>query len=317
MNASDLTVFEDTAVGLHRTKFLILLLCQVSSALISLAIFAFFIKRPHHLTDLRHRAILLLLIVNFVQLVCDLPMAMHFYRLGYVTPATPAYCTWWTFFEYTLDVAGALLVVTISLQRHVLVFHDQLLHVTRNRWLLYYIPLLLCIVYPCTVYLIIIVILPCDGTQWDYTSNVCGFANCYLVYSKGLALFDWIAHNGTPTVVIFLANVTLVLRVIMQKHRRQQRINWKKQRRMTLQLLSISILFLIAWVPSLLIGLGQQLTTYTFLAQFQKDYALDLIYLMCLFLPWVCLGQLPEFSHWLRKRWRRQPQNLNNTIRPL
>lgn len=112
-------------------------------------------------------------------------------------------------------------------------------------------------------------------------------------------MFDWTINNGLPTLVIIVSNISLMIRVVKQKRRVQQRINWRKQRRMTLQLLSISILFLFAWLPSLSIGLGQQFFNPNFLAEIQKNYALDLIYLMCLFLPWVCLGQLPQFIQWI------------------
>jgi hypothetical protein len=49
---------------------------------------------------------------------------------------------------------------------------------------------------------------------------------------------------------------------------------------MTLQLLRISSPYLIAWLPSLIIGLGQKIISPIFFAQLQSDYALDLIYLM-------------------------------------
>jgi hypothetical protein len=38
----------------------------------------------------------------------------------------------------------------------------------------------------------------------------------------------------------------------------------------------------------------------TFLAEIQTDYFFDLIYLVCLFLPWVCLGLLPELLVWIK-----------------
>jgi hypothetical protein len=149
-----------------------------------------------------------------------------------------------------------------------------------------------------------------------FTSNLCGYANCYLEYDKVLGTFDWGVNNGLPIVIIILANIALVVRVIKQKRRRQQHPNSRKnQRRMTLQLLRISSLYLISWLPSLIIGVGQQLISPNFLAELQSDYALDLIYLVCLFLPWVSLRLLPECTKWIRKQMHcgRTPRNI---VRP-
>ncbi|CAF4979084.1 unnamed protein product, partial [Rotaria socialis] len=53
-------------------------------------------------------------------------------------------------------------------------------------------------------------------------------------------MYDWAANNGSPAIVIMLANFALVLRVIRHKRRQQGGYSWKKQRRMTLQLVFIS-----------------------------------------------------------------------------
>lgn len=301
-----MAAIEDGSRVLYQVKFVVLLLIQVPSMITSLLIAWFFATHRRLVREPRYQALFLLLTINFMQLSFDLPMPMHFYRIGFIAPSTPAYCTWWTFLEYTLEVSTAMLMATISIQRHILVFHENLL---RNRWtcaLLHYLPLLICLGYPVIFYLIVIVFYPCDGTQWDYSSNVCGYANCHLVYNRVLGTFDWAAHNGLPTLVIIVANAALILRVVNQKRRCQQRIVWRKQRRITVQLLSISALFLIAWLPSLSIALVQQLLDPNFLVEVQKDYMLDLLYLMCLFLPWICLRQLPRANQWLRRQlcWR-------------
>ncbi|UJR32524.1 hypothetical protein I4U23_019986 [Adineta vaga] len=307
----------DSLATLYRIKFIFLLTFQIFGIAISLLIFWFFLTHRALLRDIRHQAILLLLGNNFIQLTCDLPMPIYFYYIGHVNPATSAYCTWWTFFEYMLDVITALLVVVITIQRHILIFHDSIFRKRITRWLLYYVPLLLCFVYPFILYMVLIVFYPCDGLQWDYSSNVCGFANCHLVYSKTLSTFDWAAHNGMPTLIIILGNVSLIIRVIKQKRRHQQHITWRKQRRITLQLLAVSMLFLVAWLPGLVIALIQQTIDPNFAIDFQRNYALDLVYFMCIFLPWICIGQLPRFVQWIGKRICRKRNATINIVRPM
>ncbi|CAF3055715.1 unnamed protein product [Rotaria sp. Silwood2] len=307
--------FQDTKFVLHRTKFFILIILQIPAIVITLLIFAFFITHRTMLNILQNQALLILLIVNFVELVADLPMPISFYYHGYISPATNGYCIWWTFFEYNLHLISELIVATISIQRHILIFQANVFHTRFKRFLLYYVPLALCFIYPIIFYIIIIFLYPCDGTQWDYTSNMCGYANCYLVYNKVLGTFDWAANNGSPVVIIMLANMALVIRVIRHKRRQQQANSWKKQRRMTIQLLSISSLYLFAWLPSLTIGVTQQLNSPSFLANIQTDYTLDFMYSIALLSPWIYLKLLPELLKWIRNLLHRG-QLARNVVRP-
>ncbi|CAF1675034.1 unnamed protein product [Rotaria magnacalcarata] len=311
----DMKTFEDSKFVLHRTKFFILITLQIPAIIISLLIFAFFIKHRTTLNALQNQALLILLIVTFVELVADLPMPINYYYLGYVSPATPSYCNWWTFFEYSIHLISELLMATISIQRHALIFSPNIFQSRLNLYVLYYAPLAICVTYPFIFYFIIILIAPCDGTQWDFTSNMCGYANCYLLYDKFLGMFDWAANNGSPVVVIMLANLALVIRVIRHKRRQQGGYSWKKQRRMTVQLVLISSLYLFAWLPSLTIGVTQIMNSPIFLANIQTDYTLDFMYLISLLSPWIYIKLLPDFKRWILKKVRRD-ELTRNTVRP-
>lgn len=307
---------EDSKIVLYRVKFFILLILQIPSILFYVLIFTFLVTHRPLLKIHKNQALLLLLVVNFLEASCDLPMTIYFYYLGRVSPATAAYCTWWTFFEYTLSVSSEFLMATISIQRHILIFNGNILHIRIKRFLLHQFPLLLCVVYPTILYLSLVVIYPCDGTQWDFTSALCGMANCYLENSNILATIDWAVDNGMPIVAIILANVALVARVVWQKRRLQQPISWQKQRRMTLQLLSISWLYFVAWLPNTIIAVIQEINDSDFVAEIQANYVFDLLYLVCLLMPWVCLGMLPEFKKWIWKLLKLQ-QPRRNVVAPV
>ncbi len=285
----------------HHVKFFLILILLIPSTILCVLIFAFFIIHRTTLRKLQNKALLVLLIVNFIQLTCNLPICIHFFRLDRVSPATVTYCKWWLFLESTLDAINEFLVAIISIQRHILIFQPNILNLRSKRYILYYQPLLLCIIYPIVFYMITVVFYPCDNTRWDFTSNMCGQNACYYSNNQILAEFDWIGNTAVPTIVILLANVALVIRVIKQKRRRRQTIPWSKQRRMTLQLLGMSSLYLITWIPSIVVGFIQQLKPSSFLYRIEEDYIADLTYLICLFLPWICIGLLPEFKKWVFK----------------
>ena len=115
--------------GLHRIKFSILLIFQIPAYILTLLIFAFFIKNTRLLSISHNQALLILLVVNFIQLSVTLPMNLNFYANSVVSPATPTFCQWWTFIEFTLYVTSEYLIATISVQRHTLVFNSHAMRV--------------------------------------------------------------------------------------------------------------------------------------------------------------------------------------------
>ena len=311
-NTDHIDLSDDNRQILHRVKFSILLILEIPALLLSLLIFYFFLRNQPILQVPQNCALFILLVVNFIQLSVVLPFSIHFYALDFVRPAVPIYCMSWTFLAYSVYAISEYLMATISVQRHMLVFHSHLLRIRRMRILLHHSPLIFFLIYPTAFYIYAIFIYPCDGTQWDYTSTVCGFANCHLVLNKVLGTFDWIVNNGLPILINALANALLIVRVIRQKRQQQRPVTWKQQRRMTVQLFCISSLYIVGWAPSLIVGLIQILVNPTFLAEVQTVYFIELINIICLLLPWVCIGLVPELLRWIKTICHIAPQR--NTV---
>jgi hypothetical protein len=296
---------------IHRVKFYLVLSLQIPAIVLFLCIFAFFITNRIHLRKLQNQALIVLFIVNFIQLTLNIPLLLHFLRLNRISPAKSTYCKFWMFVEYTLDAINEFLVAIMCIQRHTLVFRPNLFHIRSKLYLFYYLPLLLGFIYPVGFYMGSVIFYPCDNTQWNFTLNMCGDTICYLSSDLRLALYDWTVNSGLPIVVIILANIVLVIRVIRQKSRRQRVVTWSKQRRMTLQLLGISSLYLTTWLPSIIAGSLQQVNPSIHLYEIEEDYISDLPYLICLLLPWICIGMLPDFNKWMLKHFHRLKRPLN------
>ena len=302
---------------LHQIKFFLVLILQIPAIILFLFIFVYFITNPSHLRKLQNQALLVLLIVNFIQLSVNIPLLVHYLRLSRISPATRTYCKFWMYVEFTLDGTNELLVAIMSIQRHTLIFQPNILHIRFKRYLLYYLPLLFGTFYGAIFYTGAVIFYPCDDAQWNFTLNMCGDTICYLSDNLVLATFDWVVNNGFPIVVIMLSNTVLIIRVIRQKSRRQRAIPWSKQRRMTLQLVSISSLYLVTWFPTIITGVMQQLNPSNDLYNIQEGYLSDLTYLICLLLPWICIGMLPDFKKWMLKQFRRliRPSNTVAVLR--
>ncbi|CAF1475463.1 unnamed protein product [Adineta ricciae] len=317
LNTTDMEVFVDQKFILHQVKFWLILVLQIPAILISLLIFVFLFTHRPVLRSPQNQILCILLTINLIQLAFDLPLPLHFYYHGYVSSASPRFCMFWTFFEFTLYATSEFLVATMSIQRHILIFSS---HVLRIRWkhiVFYDLPILFCLVYPITFYACIIFFYPCDGRiPYDYTNNLCGFTDCYLMYDRFWGTYDWLVNNGSPMCIDSLANFFLIMRVVQQKHRRQQNVSWRQQRHMIRQLFCVSTLYIIGWGPCLVVGVYQIFVDPNFLSAVQSGYLLDLIYGICLFLPWMYLGVLPDFKKWILVLCRcgQRPNTVGTTV---
>lgn len=313
MNVSTIKTLSSYKFVLYRTKFWIELPFLIMGIITTLLIFAYFIrhktarKAPHNL------GIFVLLLVNFLQLLVVEPFAFVFFYVGFVTPTTSAFCTFWTASMTTLDGITNCLLATISVQRHMLIFYAYILQNHRARFLLHYLPIILCIIYPIIFHFFAIIIYPCDGTQWDFASNMCGFADCYIVDKSVLATYDMVANNIILMIVDVVSNIVLITRIIRQRRRFRQANVWKQHRRLTLQLFCVSCLFIFTWGPATWVIVAETLFDPTFLYEIERDYLFELPSMEFFLLPIVCLFFFPDFLTWIRSLccYRRE----NNAIR--
>ncbi|CAM2704939.1 unnamed protein product [Rotaria socialis] len=279
----------------YSAKFAILIAFEIPSILVSILIFAHFGWNRHTPIKDHNHSILVLLAVNFVQVTTDLPMPMHFFHLnGIVQPPTSAYCTWWVWYEFSLNTINGCLMAWISIERHILIFHSVFLRNlgTQKRRLLRIVPLVLCIIWGPIYYCIVVIFSPmCENTRY-FDSLLCGLP-CYLMTSWGT--FDLFFDVISPVLIISIFNLALFVRVIKQSLVMVGRVqnNWRKQRKLALQLGMISFAYLAVWIPLSIGQLGQNYINPNFLLV-QSDTFNFLVYLVPLVLPIVCLMSMHE-----------------------
>jgi hypothetical protein len=107
----------------------------------------------------------------------------------------------------------------------------------------------------------VLVFPPCEN-KFNFNETECGSDPCYLNLSF-LAIWDTVINSVFPTFIIAIFNIALLYRVIIQKKRLRQPIQWRKHRRMSIQLLSISAVYLFLNLPLtvvILVQLTQNLT---------------------------------------------------------
>lgn len=104
-----------------------------------------------------------------------------------------------------------------------------------------------------------------------------------------------------------LATSIIIIRVVIQKRRAAtQRTVWQRSRRIIIQLLALSALYLVVWLPCVICFVITLFTSAPFLSALYPAYLSYYQYLSSLLCPFVCLAGLPEVRLAMRSaiQWR-------------
>lgn len=207
---------------------------------------------------LHHHATFLLLLVSFLYITFDLPLTLNYIRLGYHWYRSIPFCLWWYWFDYCLLTTNLFVTATASVQRHILIYNSLLLNVRKRRWTLHYIPLIISVIYPMIFYSIFMFAYYCT-VYFNYSDGWCAYP-CYIDHAI-LYNIDWICNTITPVLIIVFANVTLIFRTFrsMKKVRQQHQRTWERQKKLTLQLLSFSLIYVIVYLPTTIMAILRKL----------------------------------------------------------
>ncbi|CAF1486353.1 unnamed protein product [Didymodactylos carnosus] len=316
-NANTLSTFDDES-SLRRRIITILLLITFSipSLICFLSIFYQFIQlRKVLLFDrINHHVILCILICDFLLISTELPFSLVYLSLGHVP--TIKLCTFWIYWDYTLETTSLFLTMYASIERYLLVFHKE--RFIKRKILCHYIPLTIACLYIPTLYVYFIVRFPCtEYQQYNLTQFACGGA-CY-AYAFIETTYDTIANTMIPSFLLLIFNLLMIMRVILLKRKMSPTSSlssntWKKNRRMILQLLSISLTCLIAWMPWVVIIFVQDFYDSSFGQNFITVVLHYLPYFTSFLSPFLALIGLKEIRQKLRvKRSTATPNSISAT----
>jgi hypothetical protein len=242
------------------------------------------------------------MLVDLVYELVDIPLHIQFSFTGVVRPTTPTFCLVWWFIDWGFYFLLIALLLFTSIERHILIFHSQMVATKRKRLLFHYLPLFFIVLFMITFYVVAIFAPICENT-FDYTSDLCGGIACYGSIPF-LVMFEQIVFSVIGSCLIAIFNLLLLVRVIWQKHRIHQVIEWKKQRKLATQVISMSMLYLLFSLPVTII--------YIIRLFGQPDWAMEVVsiffflsYFTIIFLPIVCLATLPQFWDTVETLWSR------------
>jgi hypothetical protein len=202
-----------------------------------------------------------------------------------------------------------------SIERSLLIFHGNLYTTAKHRLFFHYLPPIAIIVYMILFYTVAIFIYPCE-LQADFRQPLCGFP-CYTTYAN-ISLYDLIAHTLIPLCFGIMIDTSLVIRVIFRKRVgvQQQGAQLRKYRKMIVQLLVISSLYLACQIPfDAVVFLQLFITLPDLLAYIQIVYFYYLFWLLTLLLPLACMGCMSEVRNKIKTLFTQRIRR-NMTVGP-
>ncbi|CAF1613897.1 unnamed protein product [Adineta ricciae] len=254
---------------------------------------------------INNHVVLVLLILTFIQVTGELPLTLNFLHTGSAVVSSREFCQFWIIFNYMLFTCSLWTMAVASIQRYWLVFHRTFFD--RHLFLLHYIPLCLCILYPVVLYSYLVTRYSCVN-NYDYSLWTCGGA-CYL-YEPVLGTLDWVVNGCINVLLSTFATLLIVIRVLIQKSRvTTQRSIWNRSRRLIVQLVALSTLYILVWLPCVICFVITLFTSSRLLSSIYSDYLSYYQYLSSLLCPFVCLAGLHKVRHALRCKNQLQPQN--------
>ncbi|CAF1444557.1 unnamed protein product [Adineta ricciae] len=177
---------------------------------------------------LHNHVIIVLLFICFLADCTLYPWMLYFYQNRDRWDRSMIFCTIWGFLDWGLYVLHTMLFAWATVERHILIFHDRWISTRKSRLILHYFPLLFFPFYLFLFYFCVYFFPPCENYS-DPSSPVCMWPCLYDSYA--------------------LSIISLLVRVLWQRVRMRQTIHWKKHRKMAIQVLSISCVYLLLLLP--------------------------------------------------------------------
>lgn len=307
-NNTNTDSFSTLEIALPRpVRFWLLLIFVIPAIICSLIHLFYFICNRKQRHALHNHTLLILISLALVFQLIDVTWYLDFIQRGITWPQTPARCLVWWLVDLGFYNTAALILAWASIERHILVFHDRWLATNTKRFFVHYCPLISLLTYAIIYYTILIFFPPCENI-FIYELPVCAAMPCHLTHPI-LGFWEMGVHGCLCTIIIAIANLSLIIRVLIRKRHHNQMFNWKKYRKMIIQLVSISILYLCFNLPVMSFMVANRLGLPADVAVQEQLTFFFLTYWVLLLLPIISLMSLPGWTREIKILIRRYKQH--------
>jgi hypothetical protein len=268
---------------------------------------------------INNHVIILILSSGLIEMLTDITFSIQVFFNGTVLLPTRTFCFAWTFISSVSLASNFILMAWASVERHIIIFHSNLLATKSKRLFFHYIPLVTAILWPTMFYFIIYFVIPCNYS-FNYNKRQCLASGCLASISWAVPI-DSFAHNIIPALVTVTFSVALFARVLYKRYRARGRIDWGNYKKMAGQLLSISALYFCLQLPPMIMYAAYSFGLPRTVASDYFNSGTFFMYWVVLFTPFASVLALPELGAKLKDLlfWRRrravQPEMMEMTRR--
>ncbi|UJR24716.1 hypothetical protein I4U23_006090 [Adineta vaga] len=260
--------------------------------------------------------LIILLLVSFIDILINQSGVMIYFRLSFIWPQNSMYCIVWNYFNYLDYYLNLYLTVWASIERHILIFHHTFFDRNIKKFYFHKLPLIIIICYGILIYLVLIIFNPCINhfqMNQPWCGSIC-FTQKTITY-----LYDWFINSVFPICLIIILNITLIIRVIKRKnHIQTNQLIWKRCRKLTIQMITISSIYLICFLPSGIITILRSLLADSKFGEQAMQTCFRYTFLLAnALLPYVTLSSLPELRKKIKLFIRQSKQFRVFKIRPI
>ncbi|CAF2038846.1 unnamed protein product [Rotaria magnacalcarata] len=288
-------------------RFWILLPPEIASTLCTLIILFYIFTNRKARSNIKNHVLVLVLLLGLAIQLIDVPFYLNFIVHSAVIPTSSATCLIWNFVDVGLYNGSLILMVWMAFERHILVFHDQWLSTRKKRLLIHFVPLSSITLYIFIYYIYAYFLYPCENV-YDYTSLYCGFTACYL-NNTSLNWWDTLANIVIPSLLEPIFTFSFLFRIIWYKKRSRQALQWRKQRKMTIQLMGLSVPNFSLNFPLSVLYIAQICGVPSYFGANAVSYIYFLCYFITFIFSFVCLVSIIDVKKvFLTEVLRQQPQ---------
>lgn len=294
-----------------KAKFCLYLITLIPSFICTLFVLYYLLFVRTLRRSLHNHVIIVLL---FTVLFCELtmyPWMLYYLAKSNIWQRSYVFCVIWNFIDWAVYMLQLHLFAWATIERHILIFHDRWVSTQRKRLCFHYLPVIVIFIY-WLIFYAYIYFYPICQNEHDDSNMICVNTCSFNILSY--RVFDTLFNNIFPSSTIVLSSVTLLIRILRQKYRMHQQIQWKKHRKMTIQILSISTLYLLLTTPWAMTTLFKICGLESIVTEAYESYSGLFSYFIVLLFPFVSLLSLPE----LRVKFERIlcKHRAQRTIRP-
>ncbi|UJR07908.1 hypothetical protein I4U23_012191 [Adineta vaga] len=271
--------------------------------------------------ELHNHVIIVILFATLEFNLIHAPFSINLFRTGSVWPRSIIACSIWRFTAYLGCNANDVLLAWAAVERHILIYHSNMLRISRNRFLFHYLPIILLVIY-----------------LFGFNAACFLTPACFANYNFNVVFCDATCLNSVPfmaswylmvnqlvaATLAIIFSLILWVRVIVKRKRSKGSIEWRRLHKLTMQVVVITILFIILEMPYAITCTLAYTGYFTgsIIFDYSNSISLFFCYIMPIIMPFACfLGLsnelLPRFLKPFNKFLNHNEQNrINPTISP-